>query len=148
MPLQTSRIFMLFIDNILLLYINHWNFLISCSLFIKSNLWDFPGGSVVKTPCFHYRGLVQELRSLILCNGAKEKEYLTCMFCVTLQHKIFFERLAVPENWALILQIQMPYLQFWNPENSESPKFFSYICGNSNLIWATVVLFVVFIYPT
>ena len=37
---------------------------------------DFPGGPVVKTPCFHYKGawvrvLVRELKSSMPHNGAK-----------------------------------------------------------------------------
>lgn len=40
--------------------------------------WDFPGGPVTRTPCFHYKGhvpsLVRELRAHMPLSVAKEKK--------------------------------------------------------------------------
>ena len=53
-------------------------------VFLKCWFWDFPGGPVVKTPCFHCRGhgfnpLFRELRSHMRC-GQKLFFFFKCWF--------------------------------------------------------------------
>ena len=48
----------------------------------KKNLWDFPGGPVVKTLCFHYRGMGSiPSRGSSPCRGVWPKKKKKDFFC-------------------------------------------------------------------
>ena len=58
------------------------------------HFWDFPGGPMVRTPCFHCRvpSLVEDLRSHMLHNMAKKKKKLPISPCKwnLLFHRVLF----------------------------------------------------------